>query len=276
MDSSDSRRTFPWSFFVLLLVLSLPFWAITVLTKQLDVPINLPIGALQALNPVFVAMILLSREKKPGSIRGLVARAFDFKRITHKAWYVPMVGIWPLTLVFVYGIMRITDAPLPEPVIPILMAPVFFIVFFISGTTEELGWQGYLIDRLPVTWSALTAAVVMGTAWGAWHLFLLLTTQRGWWWILWQLLGMIPFRILIVWLFYNTGKSVFAASVIHAVANVSQFLFPNYGSHYDPFLTFIVLAVVAIFAIVLWGPKTLSRFRFSREDRRAAPEFRVS
>jgi hypothetical protein len=41
--------------------------------------------------------------------------------------------------------------------------------------------------------------------------------------------------------------------------NVSEFLFPNFGSHYDPAPTalFQALAVVAI--AVLWGPSLKGR-----------------
>jgi hypothetical protein len=83
-------------------------------------------------------------------------------------------------------------------------------------------------------------------------------------WIVWQTLGMIPFRILIVWIFNNTGRSVFAAIVFHASSNVSQFLFPNYGPHYDPFIPGLILALTAAGVTVLWGPETLARFRFGR------------
>jgi hypothetical protein len=50
---------------------------------------------------------------------------------------------------------------------------------------------------------------------------------------------------LIVWLYNNTARSVFAAVICHDTANVSEFLFPNLGSHYDPVLFGLVAAIVA-------------------------------
>ncbi|HZW04646.1 MAG TPA: hypothetical protein VFF68_12010, partial [Anaerolineaceae bacterium] len=112
-------------------------------------------------------------------------------------------------------------------------------------------------------WSALAASLLIGAFWGAWHIVPFLQQQRGPAWILWQALGMVPFRVLIVWLFNNTGNSVFAAIVFQAVANVSQFLFPNLGSHYNPLYPFIFLTVSAGIVVFLWGPETLARFRFT-------------
>jgi hypothetical protein len=77
-------------------------------------------------------------------------------------------------------------------------------------------------------------------------------------------MGMIFTRILIVWLYNNTGESVFAAVVFHATNNLSSFLFPNYGSHYDPFIACIIIAGAAAIVTFLWGSTTLARFRYAR------------
>ncbi|MCY7344391.1 MAG: hypothetical protein LH603_21785 [Pseudonocardia sp.] len=42
--------------------------------------------------------------------------------------------------------------------------------------------------------------------------------------------------MLIVWLYDNNGGSVLAAVPSHTMINFGEFLFPNYGSHYDPVL----------------------------------------
>jgi hypothetical protein len=49
--------------------------------------------------------------------------------------------------------------------------------------------------------------------------------------------------------------------------NVIAFLFPNYGSHYDPFVAFILMAVAAAIVTLSWGPKTLARYRYARLGR---------
>jgi hypothetical protein len=78
---------------------------------------------------------------------------------------------------------------------------------------------------------------------------------------------MVAARILYVWLYNNTGKSVFAAILVHAMHNVSTVLLPSYGWPYNPFLTFIILAGAAAIVSFLWGAKTLARYRYTRPGR---------
>jgi uncharacterized protein len=68
-------------------------------------------------------------------------------------------------------------------------------------------------------------------------------------------------RILIVWLYNNTGKSVFAGALFHATLNLSYMLFPVYGSHFDMRLGGLVTAFAAAMVTVVWGPRTLARYK---------------
>ncbi len=43
----------------------------------------------------------------------------------------------------------------------------------------------------------------------------------------------VSFRILTVWLYNNTGKSVFAAIVFHAVNNTGRSIFPGSRSTFE-------------------------------------------
>lgn len=69
------------------------------------------------------------------------------------------------------------------------------------------------------------------------------------------------FRVLILWLFNNTGKSVFAAAMFHDTNNVSWRLFPVHGSYYDPRVTSLIVTVAAAIIAAIWGPRALARRR---------------
>jgi hypothetical protein len=75
----------------------------------------------------------------------------------------------------------------------------------------------------------------------------MLLMQRAPAWIAWWCLYVMGSRILIVWLYNNTGKSVFAVTLFHAMLNLSYMLFPVYGSHFDMRLGGLVTA----FAVVM-------------------------
>jgi hypothetical protein len=46
--------------------------------------------------------------------------------------------------------------------------------------------------------------------------------------------------------------------------NVSEFLFPVYGSFYNPEITGIITIILGAVIVSLWGPKTLASFRGRR------------
>ena len=97
-----------------------------------------------------------------------------------------------------------------------------------------------------------------------WHLVPLVQLGRTSAQIAWQCVDMVATRILIVWLYGNTGRSVSAAVLYHAMYNASTLLLPEYGLRYDPLVTSVLVMVAAAVVTFLWGPKTLARYRYGR------------
>jgi uncharacterized protein len=86
-----------------------------------------------------------------------------------------------------------------------------FLGYFLAGQFEELGWSGYAIDPLQDRWNALRAAILLASVWAAFHSVPLLQRGRSAGWIAWWSLITVALRVLITWIYTNTGKSVFAA-----------------------------------------------------------------
>ena len=129
---------------------------------------------------------------------------------------------------------------------------------------EEAGWMGYVVDPMQDRWSALTTGIVLGAVWGVFHAIPDIQANHGPAWIAWQHgVYAVALRILIVSLYNNTAKSVFAAVIVHDTDNVSWSLFPNFGSHYDPPVTGAIAAVAATTVTFLWSAKTLARYRYA-------------
>jgi hypothetical protein len=89
--------------------------------------------------------------------------------------------------------------------------------------TERLG---FAIESMQRRWGAVGDGVLLGAIWGAWHFAPFLQAGRSLEWIAWQSLYLIASRVLLVWIFNNTGRSVFAAALFHATGNLSWQLFP--------------------------------------------------
>lgn len=258
MSTTFSRS--PLHFFLLVFTLCVPFWWIGAMTELQLLP-GLPVSSLAAFCPLLAALILSYRAEKAAGMVELLKRSFDYKRIRAKVWYAPILLLAPGVHLLSYALMRRMGWPLPVPQFPVLAAvAVMFLAFLAAALGEELGWSGYAIDPLQARWNALGAAILLGLVWALVHIVPLVQAHRSLSWISWWALGTVAFRVVLVWLYNNTGKSVFATAVCHAMWNLSWQLFPNSGSHWDPRITGLIITAAAVIVTVLWGPRTLARY----------------
>lgn len=248
------------AFFALVWGLSLPFWLLGALTDLQLMP-GLSASALMTFCPAAAALMLVYPAQGVAGALALLKRSFDFKRIKAKRWYFPVLLLMPAVGVVVYGLMRGMALALPEPELHIWPALLMFIAFFVGALGEELGWSAYALESMQARWGAWGASVLLGLVGILWHLVPLLLSHRSPTWIAWWCLYAMAARILMVWLYNNTGKSVFAVALFHATLNLTWLLFPVNGSHFVMRLAGLVMACTALVVIGVWGPKTLTRVR---------------
>jgi membrane protease YdiL (CAAX protease family) len=127
------------------------------------------------------------------------------------------------------------------------------LAIFILALGEELGWSGYAIDPMQDRWGALPASILLGLVWALWHIVPLVQVHRSPAWIAWWCLGTVAARVLMVWLYNNTGKSVFAMAVFHTTINVTWQLFPIRGSYFDPRVNGVIMAIAAAVVVGVWA-----------------------
>jgi membrane protease YdiL (CAAX protease family) len=248
---------------LLVFALSVPFFLAGALTTFQVVP-GVPVNAIILIFcPATAAIIFVYRENKMTGVRELLKRSFDYKRMKAKIWYAPLILAMPIVAVLSYGVLRLMGVPVPLPQFSVLTALALSLVAFIAALGEELGWSGYAIDPMQDRWGALQASILLGLVWSIWHIVPLLQVHRSFVWITWWCLGTVAARVLIVWLYNNTGKSVFVAAVFHTMGNVTWQLFPIHGSYWDPRVTALITALAAGVVTAVWGPRTLARLRFT-------------
>lgn len=259
MTTASSNRS-PLTYFILTFALSIPFWIAGALSHFQILP-ALPVSALAILCPVGAATILVYRAHGRAGMVALLKRSFDFKRVKAKLWYGPTLLLMPGIMGLSYGVMRLIGVALPAPHFALATSFILFVLFFIGAIGEELGWMGYAIDPLQDRFGALGGALLLGLVWAIWHFIPLLEAQRSVGFIAWWSLGTVTSRLIITWLYNNTGKSVFVAILFHAMINLTWQLFPINGSYYDPRVTGLISAAVAVIVVSGWGPRTLVRNR---------------
>ena len=66
----------------------------------------------------------------------------------------------------------------------------------------------------------------------------------------------IGLRILFVWIYNSTGRSLFAVIVFHAMTNVSSAFISTAAG-------IPLIAITVVIVTFLWGSKTLARYRYA-------------
>ncbi len=148
---------------------------------------------------------------------------------------------------------------------PALLIPVVFLaVFFQAGLAEEIGWRGYGLPGLQQRFSALTASLILGVIWALWH-FHPINFAILWPRAFWYFFNILPFTVLLTWVYNNTHESLLLAVLFHTASNVSDWIVPTLpvvanASGIRPFIIQGVLVwITAIVVVAIYGPKHLSR-----------------
>jgi len=151
------------------------------------------------------------------------------------------------------------------------IAVEFVRVLFLGGPLEEeLGWRGFALPRLQSRFSAWNAALLLGLAWGLWHIPLYFVPGTG------QsesaaAAGGAPFvigafvvwtmglSVLFGWLYNRTGGSLLVMLLLHASVNVGSFVPAAVGSAGAAATVYaLVTWVVAVLVVVRLGRATLA------------------
>ena len=125
---------------------------------------------------------------------------------------------------------------------------------------EEGAWTGFLLPRLQERWGPLTSSVMVAAAMGLFHMPLIfilggvsdapIPPERYWFYFLFLLVGPIPFRVLITWLWNSTRGSVIIVGLFHAAFNVTtgQKFLPAFvpGTTLWVYGVYIVLALIVV------------------------------
>lgn len=240
---------------------------LSTIVKYEGLPDNLPVGDVGAtFVPLIAASILVFCEEGADGVKRLLVRMFDFSRIQQKRWYLPILLLMPGVYLLTYVVMRLAGWQVPATWCTPALALAIFLAFFIAAAGEELGYMGYAIAPMQERWCALNAALIMGTIHALWHYPSMIELGQTPALMAMGTLFTIAVRILIVWLYNNTGGSVFAAVLFHALVNTGRSLFPGGRPALemgDAAVGYSIVLITAVVVTFLWGAQTLARYRYA-------------
>jgi uncharacterized protein len=264
------------SFFALTFAFSWLFWVPgAIIFKSVDPanpftsPAFVALQTLGAAGPSLVAIFLVRRLYGKEKLNFLFGR-FRIWRVSIR-WYLTAILLSPSIAAASIGVHAIlaslrsetlvvpSGSPLGQAVGElgvvglVLWLPIMFIGQVPSSPLlEEGGWRGFALPVLQGRLGALASSLILGFAWGAWHLPLIISYGES---VLSYLLLIVANTILITWVFNNTGGSLLLAMLFHASLNVTFWVLEIYQD--DPVR--LVLTWAVVFVVVLsYGARDLS------------------
>ena len=239
------------SFFVLTIIFTLPAYVLITLTGLniiLSPEMVFAFVPLSVIAPICAALVLTYRKSGGIGVKKLLKRSFDYKRVKNKKWFWPTLLLMPLLFSLVLGVSSLLEQELLPAPMPLIAAPIALIMFFFAALFEEVGWMGYAFEPMSNRWGLFKSTMLLGVIWGLWHVPMLIFSMPEPEMIVAQFLALIALRILIVWLYSNTGKSVFITILFHAIYNVCMIVIPvNFV------VTAIIMSISAALILYFWS-----------------------
>jgi uncharacterized protein len=96
---------------------------------------------------------------------------------------------------------------------------ILLLWFPLGAIGEELGWRGYLHNRLNADIVGLVSSVIVGTLWAFWHVG---SYQNGALYTVFFMLLMISYTVVIYALVSRIGFNVLVAAIFHLMINVGN------------------------------------------------------
>jgi CAAX protease family protein len=124
---------------------------------------------------------------------------------------------------------------------------------------EEFGWRGFALPRMLQRWQPLTAALILGAIWWAWHLptFFISTLSQSQLSIPVFLINSLSLSVIMTWLYLRTRGDLLLMILVHVVANYC-------GPIGIPFSAEVTVEVVSAVVIVAAGGLALPATANSR------------
>lgn len=254
----------PFVFYFLSMAIPWAFWFfagylshIEPFTKTLEWAVGIS-SILGLLAPAVIALFFMLPHKE---LRiDFLGRFFNFKTIKGEyiliTFFIMLISILAaqaISLLFGYpveqfsfrGSFTFTSSLFPVWFL-LLAAPIF----------EELAWHSYGTDSLVSRFNLLKASMIFALFWAVWH-FPLSTikgyyhsnlVESGWIYSLNFIVSMIPFVLIMNWIYYKTNRNILLTIVFHITAVFFNEIFATHPM--SKVIQTVLLLVVSVYLLV--------------------------
>jgi membrane protease YdiL (CAAX protease family) len=214
------------------------------------------------LMPAMVALLLARRESSR-SVRDLAGRVLQWRAAA--PYYLFALTFLLMVKLGAAALFRVHYGAWPEfGTTPLIVLFVGVLISTPVQAGEEIGWRGFMLQRLARRMGFAWASLVVGLVWAAWHLpmfFMRGGNMVGQSFPLFALI-VTALSVALAWLYARTDGSLLLPMILHAAANNTSGIVP-YRNPVDPDRVFAFSAspVAWLTAALLWLVAALLLFR---------------
>jgi membrane protease YdiL (CAAX protease family) len=257
----------PLQVFVLMTVaISWPAWGVLAV-YDLQPGLNLAgiLWLLGGLGPPIAAIVVVGLSEGIRAVQQLLGRLVTWR--VEGRWYAVAVllpGAVVAAALIIDALLYDVLTPLPSfGLLPLFIGSIAANML-LGGGLEEIGWRGFALPRLQAEYSALTASLLLGIVWIAWHapLFVVPGAIQAELRPLPFLIQGLALAVVFTWLYNSTRGSLLLVVLLHGTVNawLTSVWFLRGGVSSTTLWVFAgLLAVIAICLVVVYGREHLSR-----------------
>jgi membrane protease YdiL (CAAX protease family) len=214
-----------------------------------------------AFGPGLAAILVYILGRDIDQLADFRQRIYDFKRI-RPAWILIILTLSPALHGLAIGLTALAGDPIPrsdflaEILVQPQTIPLVIFLYFLQAGVEELGWRGYLQDKLGQKMGPSLSSLLVGVIHSIWHLplFWVVGTNQMKMGFGGDFLIFIAFvissSIFSAWCYYGNGRSILAATLLHTIANLSFDIFAYAPGTMKHFL-FVLVSVIGAGLIII-------------------------
>jgi membrane protease YdiL (CAAX protease family) len=259
-------------FFILAFGISWAFLVADALGSQGIIPFRLPLngpGILLALimsyGPTIAAFCVARITGGKEGVKSLLALLNPRRAGAH--WYILAIAgpaLFALSIAMLQELFGATRRPFELPLYQLILAGIVGSVIHAIANGEELGWRGYALPLLQRRYTALTASLLLGLIWWAFHMPIMFTvggiggSQ--------SLSDALPFlcrtlllSVIMTWVFNTTRGGMLPIILLHGALNTWPDLIATQGGELArAWVENLPLLLVAAILLLRFGAARLS------------------
>jgi membrane protease YdiL (CAAX protease family) len=225
-------------------------------------PYLLAAALMGAFGPGLAAIIINYLDRDLDQITDFRQRIYELKRI-RPAWYLIILTLWPVLHGIAIGIATLLGQPIPksgflaELLTQPNTIPLVIFLYFLQAGVEELGWRGYLQDKLGQRMGPAPSSLLVGVIHTVWHLplFWVVGTNQIKMGFGIDFLIFIAFvissSVFSAWCYYGNQRSIMAATLFHTTSNLSFDIFA-YAPGTTKHLAFVLITVLGAAVLIIF------------------------